>query len=328
MGGNAQTCATWHTTGATKLGALAMIEYAIAGGLMGGIGVLLAAALAYADKKLYVFEDPRIDQVDSMLPHANCGACGCPGCRVFAEKLVAGELKPGKCTVSSPEAIQQIAAFLQVEAGAEEKRVARLACAGGVHVARNRARYWGVETCRAAALVSGGGKACSWGCLGLGDCERVCEFHAIAMDPHGLPVVSEPLCTACGDCVEICPKSLFSIHPVSHRLWVACRNLLPGDEAEARCDVACTACGRCAVDATQAGAPGLIRIENQLAVIDYSKNNQATRAPIERCPTGAIVWIDPVAGPQRGIDAKKITRRSPLPVDATDLPISESARHS
>ena len=293
-----------------------MIPYLIAGGLMGGIGILLAAALAYADKKLYVFEDPRIDAVDSMLPHANCGACGCPGCRVFAEKLVAGELKPGKCTVSTPEAIQQIAAFLQVDAGTEEKRVARLACAGGANVARNRALYWGVETCRAAALVSGGGKACPWGCLGLGDCERVCEFDAIEMNRHGLPAVSEALCTACGDCVEVCPKTLFSIHPRSHRLWVACRNLLPGEEAEAYCEVACTACGRCAAD-----APGLIRIESQLAVIDYSKNHSATRTPIERCPTGAIVWIDSVQGPVRGLEARKIIRKSALPVEETDLPV-------
>ena len=300
-----------------------MTEYFIAGGLMGGIGVLLAVALAYADKKLYVFEDPRIDQVDSMLPHANCGACGSPGCRAFAEKLVAGEAKPGKCTVSSPEGIAQIAAFLQVDAGAEEKRVARLACAGGAHVARNRARYWGVETCRAAALVGGGGKACAWGCLGLGDCERICEFHAIAMDPHGLPVVREDLCTACGDCVEVCPKSLFSIHPIGHRLWVACRNLLPGDEAEARCEVACTACGRCAMD-----APGVVRIEHQLAVIDYSRTHATARAAIERCPTGAIVWIDPVRGAVKGIEAKKITRRSALPVDEADLPLVQGVKPS
>jgi len=292
-----------------------MIEFLTAGVLMGGIGILLAAALAYADRKLYVYEDPRIDQVDAMLPHANCGACGCPGCRMFAEKLVAGELTPGKCTVSTPEAIQAIAAFLQVDAGAEEKRVARLACAGGAHVARNRARYWGVETCRAAALVSGGGKACEWGCLGLGDCERACTFHAIRTDRHGLPVVSEPLCTACGDCVEVCPKDLFSIHPISHRLWVACRNQLPAEQAEARCEVACTACGRCAAD-----APGLIRMENNLAVIDYARNG-ATRVAIERCPTGAIVWIDPVRGPLKGLDARKITRGSPLPVDEANLPV-------
>lgn len=283
---------------------------------MGGFGVLLALALVYADRKLYVFEDPRIDQVDAMLPHANCGACGCVGCRMFAEKLVAGEIAPGKCTVSSPEAIAAIAAFLHVDAGTEEKRVARLACAGGAHVARNRARYWGVETCRAAALVAGGGKACAWGCLGLGDCERACDFDAIHMDHYGLPQVNETHCTACGDCVEVCPKNLFSIHLASQRLWVACSNLMGAEDAEACCEVACTGCGRCAAD-----APGLVRIENNLAVIDYSKNTRAARTAIERCPTGAIVWMDEKRGPVKGLEAKKITRRSALPVEETELTV-------
>ncbi len=92
--------------------------------------------------------------------------------------------------------------------------MARLACAGGTNVARNRARYEGLESCRAAALVAGGGKGCFWGCLGLADCAVVCDFDAIRMDAHELPVVDEAKCTACGDCVEACPKDLFSIHPV------------------------------------------------------------------------------------------------------------------
>jgi electron transport complex protein RnfB len=181
-----------------------MTEFLIAAAIMGGMGVLLAALLAIADKKLFVFEDPRIDDVENLLPKANCGACGCAGCRAFAEKAVTGQIAPGKCTVNSPEGTAAIASFLGVNAGTEEKRVARLACAGGVHVAKNRANYEGLDTCRAAALVSGGGKSCSWGCLGLGDCDRVCDFKAIHMDSHGLPVVTENKCTACGDCVEVC----------------------------------------------------------------------------------------------------------------------------
>jgi Na+-translocating ferredoxin:NAD+ oxidoreductase RNF subunit RnfB len=284
---------------------------------MAGMGVSLAGILAAAYRKLYVYEDPRIDAVEAMLPSANCGACGCAGCRAFAEKVVKGEIAPAKCTVSAPAAIVQIANFLGVNAGAEEKRVARLACAGGNNVARNHAKYSGLETCRGAALIAGGGKACSWGCLGLGDCERVCDFDAIHMDEHSLPVVSESKCTACGDCVEICPKQLFSIHVVSHRLWVACKNLQNGDAAEANCEVACTACGRCAADAP----PGLIQIVNNLAVIDYSRNSLANQTPIQRCPTGAIVWLDEKKGPVKGIEAKKITRKSPLPVAVADLPL-------
>src|SRR5437870_1150097 len=106
-------------------------EYLIAGGVMGGIGVFLAGVLAYADRKLYVYEDPRIDEVEALLPKANCGACGCAGCRSFAEKAVKGEIAPGKCTVNTAEGIIAIADLLKVEAGGDEKRVARLACAGG-----------------------------------------------------------------------------------------------------------------------------------------------------------------------------------------------------
>jgi electron transport complex protein RnfB len=296
-----------------------LTEYLIAGGVMGGMGVVLASVLAYADRKFYVWEDPRIDEVLGMLPSANCGACGCAGCRAFAEKAVKGEIAPGKCTVNSSERIHQIADLLKVEAGGDEKRVARLACAGGAHVALSKARYAGLESCRAAALVSGGGKACSWGCLGLADCMRVCNFDAIHMDAHGLPVVDEAKCTACGDCVKICPKELFSMHPISHRLWVACRNLLDGDIAEAQCEVACTACGRCAVDA----APGLVQIVNNLAVINYAANAKADPIAIQRCPTGAIVWFDGKhQRPLRGVDAKKITRKSPRPVEIADIPVA------
>lgn len=287
-----------------------MTEYWIAGLVMGGMGVLLAAVLAIADKKFYVWEDPRIEEVEGLLPKANCGGCGFAGCHAFAEAVVAGKIAPGRCNVNNAEGTQAIALLLQVDAGHQEKRVARLACAGAAHVARHRAGYAGLETCRAAALVAGGGKGCSWGCLGFGDCARVCAFDAIHMDEHGLPVVNEAKCTACGDCVEICPKSLFTLHPVSHRLWVACRNLLDGLQAEAVCEVACTACGRCAVDA----APGLVTITNHLAAIDYSKNYLASRAAIERCPTGAIVWLDDKAGAVKGAEAKRITRLSALPV--------------
>lgn len=295
-----------------------MIDFLVAGGIMAGIGSLLAAVLAFASRKFYVYEDPRIDQVEGMLPGANCGACGSAGCRAFAEKVVKGQAEPAKCTVSAPQGIVAIASLLGVNAGAANRRVARLACAGGAHVARNRAQYTGLSSCRGAALIAGGGKSCSWGCLGLGDCERVCDFDAIHMDEHGLPVVSESKCTACGDCVEVCPKQLFSLHPVDHRLWVACRNLLSGDLAEALCEVACTACGRCAADAPQ----GLVRIENNLAVVDYSRNRLANLTPIQRCPTGAIVWMDKDKGPVKGPDAKKITRKSPLPVDSANLPLA------
>lgn len=271
---------------------------------LGSLTLVLAVMLIVANKKLYVYEDPRIDTVEDMLPHANCGACGFPGCRPFAEALVDGKVLPGKCTVSSDEGRVKIAEFLGVSLGAEEKIVARLACAGGSNVAINRAEYRGIESCSAASLVSGGGKGCFWGCLGYGDCEVVCDFDAITMNENDLPFVDVDKCTACGDCVEACPKDLFSLQPISHRLWVACKNLEAGDDILEECQVACTACGRCAMD-----APGnLIEMKHNLPVINYTEDHR-TQVPIQRCPTGAIVWLDDKLGAVKGKDSKKIIRK-------------------
>ncbi len=279
-------------------------------GFMTLLGLVLAGVLVIANRSLFVYEDPRIDQVEDLLPHANCGACGTPGCRPFAELLVKGEVEPGLCTVNPKDMNQIIADFLGVDLGKQEKRVARLACAGGSHVAFIRASYGGLSSCRAAALVSGGGKGCAWGCLGMGDCADVCDFDAIELDNYGIPVVTEDMCTACGDCVEVCPKNLFSLHGVSHKLWVACNNRDFGEEAEAQCEVICTACGRCAQDSPE----GLINITDNLAKIAYTKNSLASKVAIERCPTGAIVWLEKDGRAIKGRDARKIVRKEALPV--------------
>jgi Na+-translocating ferredoxin:NAD+ oxidoreductase RNF subunit RnfB len=282
----------------------------MAGAFMAGLGALLALMLALANRRLFVYEDPRIDEVDALLPKSNCGACGLAGCRNFAEKAVAGEVVPARCTVSSPAQTAAIAALLGVDAGEVEKSVARLACAGGRHVAFLRARYVGLSTCRAATVVSGGGKECGWGCLGLGDCVSVCLQGAITLDAHGLPKVDMEKCTACNDCVTACPKGLFSLQPMKRHLWVACRNRAEGDLAEAACEVACTACGKCVADA----APGLLTVRDNLAEIDVARIGEARREAIDRCATGAIVWYDESGQPQRGVAARKILRSDALPL--------------
>ncbi|OGK99286.1 MAG: Fe-S cluster protein [Candidatus Rokubacteria bacterium RIFCSPLOWO2_02_FULL_73_56] len=257
-------------------------------GILGGVGLVFAALIAVTHRKFKVWEDPRIDMVAALLPGNNCGACGLPGCRAFAEKAVAGAIAPAQCTVSSPEARADIAAYLGVDVGQATQRVARLLCAGGRDVAPERADYLGLPTCKAAAAVAGGGKGCVWGCLGLADCAVACTFDAIRMNAVGLPIVAPGRCTACGDCVEACPKDLFVLMPIEHKLLVQCKSLLEGDAAERLCRVACTACGKCALDA----APGVIAMTNGLAVVDYAKNDLAGPEATRRCPTGAIVWVE------------------------------------
>jgi Na+-translocating ferredoxin:NAD+ oxidoreductase RNF subunit RnfB len=257
-------------------------------GILGGVGLVFAVFIALAYWKLRVWEDPRIDVVASMLPGANCGACGLPGCRGFAEQAVAGKIAPAACNVINEDGAALIASYLGVDAGQANKKVARLFCAGGTNVATQQAEYRGLSGCAAAAAVAGGGKGCSWGCLGFGDCATECTFGAITMNRFGLPVVDVAACTACGDCVTACPKDLFEIVPLDQKLLVQCKSLIEGDDALESCAVACTACAKCVADA----APGLITIDLGVARVHYELNALADPAALRRCPTGAIVWLE------------------------------------
>ena len=291
-----------------------MIPILVGVGILGGVGFVFGALIAAANAKLRVQEDPRVDDVEKMLPHSNCGACGFPGCRGFAEAVVSGRAQPAKCTVMSADQRAEVAAYLGVAAGEADKVVARLLCAGGSDVAPRKAIYDGIASCAAAVAVSGGGKGCAWGCVGHADCAVACAFGAIAMSANGLPVVDPAKCTACGDCVDACPLGLFQLMPIEHRLIVQCRSLLAGEMATAVCSVACNACGRCALDAPA----GLVEMRNGLAVVDYAKwdGGDAARAALARCPTGAIVWVDgaqqldaPAAAPGVGREASAGPRR-------------------
>jgi Na+-translocating ferredoxin:NAD+ oxidoreductase RNF subunit RnfB len=256
--------------------------------ILGGVGFTFGTLIALANSRLRVWEDPRIDEVTGMLPGANCGACGYAGCRAFAEAVITGQTAPAKCTVMGDDERTDVASYLGVDAGQATKRVARLMCAGGTDVAPLKAIYRGVTSCAAAVAVGGGGKACAWGCVGLGDCAVACDFDAITMSAVDIPVVDPQKCTACNDCVVACPLDLFVLLPEDAHLIVQCRNLLAGDAATGVCSVACNACGRCVADA----AEGLISMKSGLAVIDYEKIELENPAAIGRCPTGAIAWVD------------------------------------
>lgn len=259
---------------------------AIGAAILGGLGLLFGVILAVSHRLLHVEEDPRIEATEEMLPGSNCGACGEPGCRAFAEQLVAGDRLPSGCTVSGEDTIVQIAGFLGVDAGEATKRVARLHCAGGLGRARQIADYEGYEGCRAASVAGGGGKSCSWGCLGLADCDVACGFDAITMNEDRLPVVDVDKCTACGDCVDACPRDLFEILPLDMPLLVQCNTPLTQDAARALCSVACDGCGRCASD-----NPEVVKMQNGLPVVAQDLVQLASPQATARCPTGAIRWV-------------------------------------
>ena len=260
--------------------------------VLGGIGLLLAVMLFSAAKVFKVEEDPRIDQVQEVLPGANCGGCGYPGCRGFAEACVKSDSLDGKkCPVGGNETMKKIGEILGMAASEEAPKVAVLRCQGSCEHRPKTSQYDSLDSCAVASALYGGDTACSYGCLGLGDCVKVCQFGALSVNPEtGLPEVDEDKCTSCGSCVKACPKGLFELRAKGHksrRIYVACRNKDKGPVAKKACEVACIGCGKC-VKACEHEA---ITLEGALAYIDYNKC-RLCRKCVEACPSGSIVELN------------------------------------
>jgi NADPH-dependent glutamate synthase beta subunit-like oxidoreductase len=186
--------------------------------LMGGLGLVVGIGLALASKIFYVYVDPQIVAIDDVLPGANCGGCGLPGCTANAEAIVAGEASPNSCVAAGEDVALAIAGILGVSVEAKEPDIALPGCTYGLADADVKYDYNGLNDCRAAALLSGGMKVCNIGCLGLGTCAAACPFDAIVMGAKGLPVVDEVKCTGCGTCERVCPKHIITLSSVTRRI--------------------------------------------------------------------------------------------------------------
>ncbi|MFQ5454840.1 MAG: RnfABCDGE type electron transport complex subunit B [Nitrospirota bacterium] len=253
--------------------------------IVGGVGLVSGLGLSVASKKLKVEVDPRTTEINTLLPQGNCGACGFPGCMTFAEKVVEGEADLGGCTVGGGDVAKQVAAIMGVELDIDsgEKKAAKLVCRGGRNEAIEKFKYDGVKDCRAAVLISGGSKACIYGCLGLGSCASICPFDAIYMDENGLPVISEERCTACGLCVDVCPKSVIELMPLSKDVQIRCSSKEKGAQVKKVCTVGCIGCGKCVKICPYEA----ISMGNNLAKIDYEKCMNCGLC-VRDCPTKAI----------------------------------------
>lgn len=256
--------------------------------VLGGTGIILASVIFLTAKKFWVFEDPRIDEVQNVLPGANCGGCAYPGCRNFAEACVKSESLDGLlCPVGGNDVMKSVASLLGREVVEADPLVAVLRCNGTCANRPKTSRYEGVSSCMAASLLYGGDTACTYGCLGMGDCVTVCQFDALYIDKEtGLPVVDEAKCTSCGACVRACPRHLFELRkkgPKSRRIFVSCMNKDRGALARKACSVACIACGKC----EQVCTFDAIAIKDNLAYIDYNAC-RLCRKCVEACPTNSI----------------------------------------
>lgn len=252
---------------------------------MGGLGLLLSGGLALASNKLAVETDPRADAIIEVLPGANCGACGFPGCAGLAAAVVGNKAPVNACPVGGEKVAAMVARIMGVDdAGASDNKiVATLMCQGGIDRAKQKAEYQGFQSCRAANLANGGPKGCPYGCIGLADCVKVCAFDAIKIGADGIPVVDEEKCTGCGLCAKECPKFIIEMTSTKNEVHVRCKATLKAKEVRAVCSIGCIACKMCE-KACQFDA---VHVINNVAVIDYDKCTNCM-ACVEKCPTKTI----------------------------------------
>ena len=259
---------------------------------LGAIGLVAAIILYVASKKFAVYEDPRIGQVAEVLPQANCGGCGYPGCGGFAAACVkAGSLDGKFCPVGGQPVMDKVAGILGLEATAAEPKVAVVRCNGTCENRPRTTQYDGVRSCAIAHATYGGETGCTFGCLGCGDCVSACKFGALHMTPEtGLPEVDEEKCPACGACVKAGPRNIIELRPKgknNRRVYVQCVNQDKGAVARKACTAACIGCGKC----VKVCPFEAITLENNLAYIDPAKCKSCRKCEME-CPKGAIHAIN------------------------------------
>ncbi len=246
-------------------------------------GLIIGVLLGVAGEKFKVQIDERELRVREALPGNNCGGCGYAGCDAAAKAIATGEAAVNVCPVGGSPVAEQIGEIMGVKAEAAEKKVAFVKCAGTCDKASNKSNYYGVMDCVAAMSAPGeSGKACSYGCMGLGSCVRACPFDAIHVI-DGIAKVDVEKCTACGNCVAICPKNIIELAPAESKFLVRCNSLDKGKEVKDKCDAGCIACGMC-VRACEYDA---VHVENNLAYVDQSKCVKCGKCA-EKCPTKVI----------------------------------------
>ena len=251
------------------------------------VGILCAVMLVVAAKVFFVPVDERLPLVRECLPGAGCGACGYPGCDGYAEALVSG--KTSDCTLCVPGGASCAAAIAKVmglEAGEVAKKVAYVQCAGDCSKTQTKHDYQGVQTCQAAKQLFGGNGACTFGCIGLGDCYKVCPYDAI-YNANGVAKVDPKLCVGCGACTKVCPNALIQVIDAKHVAGISCSNKEKGAVARKKCTNACIGCMKCARECPVQA----ITVADNLARIDYTKCTDCGHC-IETCPVKCIELLN------------------------------------
>lgn len=247
------------------------------------IGTLSGVILSVASIILAVPVDETQEKIRGALPGANCGACGYAGCDSYAEAVSKGEAKVTLCIPGGNDVKDQLAGIMGVEAGDIRRMAAFVKCDGSCDSVSVKMKYAGIKTCAAANQIFGGPSACTYGCMGYGDCVAVCQYDAIQVI-NGVSVVNSDKCSGCTMCIAECPKNIISLYPADKISAIRCSSHDKGAQVKKACAVGCIGCTKC----VKACPQNAISMDNFLAVVDYDKCNGCGICT-ESCPQKCIV---------------------------------------
>jgi RnfABCDGE-type electron transport complex B subunit len=271
---------------------LTVILAALAATAMLGLAVVASSVLGWANRAFWVEVDPRVLQIEDALPGANCSGCGYVGCGEYAEAVAAGEAAVDLCAPGGEGCASAVAEIMGVDVEQSWPYRAVVHCAARKDQRLQRLEYRGEQTCSAANLVAGV-QGCTYGCLGLGDCSRVCLFDALDII-DGLAVINYENCTGCGACVDVCPRHIISRIPFkeSRVMVVACSNEDFGNDVRSVCSVGCIGCKACE------RITSLFKMESNLPVLDYDayepahpETSDSLLKSVEKCPMESLLWV-------------------------------------
>ena len=151
--------------------------------------VVLGGVLGYASIKFKVEGDPLVDKIDAVLPQTQCGQCGYPGCKPYAQAIASGEAEINQCPPGGEEGIRKLADLL----GREFKPLA--------------AEY-GEEKPKAVAWIDENT------CIGCTLCIQACPVDAIVGAAKQMHTIVAELCTGCELCLPPCPVDCITMVPI------------------------------------------------------------------------------------------------------------------
>lgn len=246
------------------------------------VGLIAGVLLALASYFLYVKEDETASKIRECLPGVNCGACGYAGCDDYAKAVAEKTADANLCIPGADKTAEDICNILGIEAKDVTEMIAFVACNGTNDVASTNAIYNGVDSCKGESMVYGGSKSCKAGCLGCGDCSKVCPTNAICIK-DGIAHIKSSACIGCGLCAKTCSKHIIKLIPQTARVVIMCNNTEKGAAARNQCTNACIGCKKCELNCPH----NAITVKDNLAVIDYSKCTSCGVCA-EKCPTKCI----------------------------------------